>query len=86
MEWPAHPPLEGGGGVSYINGEEALMSKKRSSSTQKEKGRGDKKRERSLKRQADMDISPRRSRENRERSPTRRGNVRDRKGPPQPEL
>ena len=29
----------------YINGEEALLSKKRSSSTKKEKGRGDKKRE-----------------------------------------
>ena len=31
----------------YINGEEALMSKQRSSSTQKEKSKGDKKRERS---------------------------------------
>ena len=29
----------------YINGEEALLSKKMSSSTQKEKGKGDKKRE-----------------------------------------
>ena len=29
----------------YINGEEALLSKQRSSSTQKEKSRGDKKRE-----------------------------------------
>ena len=29
----------------YINGEEALLSKQRSSSTQKEKNRGDKKRE-----------------------------------------
>ena len=45
----------------YINGEEALLSKKRSSSTPKEKSRGDKKRERSLKRQADKDRSPRRS-------------------------
>ena len=69
-----------------IIGEEALMSKKRSSSTQKEKSRGDKKRERSPKRQADRDRSPRRSRENRERSPIRRRNVRDRRGPPQPEL
>ena len=34
----------------YINGEEALLSKQRSSSTQKEKSRGDKKRERSPKR------------------------------------
>ena len=70
----------------YINGEEALLSKKRSSFTQKEKGRGDKKRERSPKRQADRDRSPRRSRESREQSPTRRGNVRGRRGPPQPEL
>ena len=70
----------------YINSEEALLSKQRSSSTQKEKSRGDKKRERSPKRQADRDRSPRRSRENRERSPTRRGNVRDRRAPPQPEL
>ena len=70
----------------YINSEEALLFKKRSSSTQKEKSRGDKKRERSPKRQADRDRSSRRSRENRERSPTRRGNVRDRRGPPQPEL
>ena len=60
----------------YINGEEALLSKQRSSSTQKEKSRGDKKWER----------SPRRNRENRKRSPKRRGNVRDRLGPPQPEL
>ena len=34
----------------YINGEEALLSKQRSSSTQKQKSRGDKKRERSSKR------------------------------------
>ena len=52
----------------YINGEEALLSKQRSSSTQKEKNRGDKKRERSPRRQADKDRSPRRNRENRERS------------------
>ena len=70
----------------YINGEESLLSKQRSSFAQKEKSRGDKKRERSPKRQADRDRSPRRSRENREWSPTRRGNVRDRRGPPQPEL
>ena len=70
----------------YINGEEVLLSKQRSSSTQKEKSRGDKKRERSPKRQGDRDRSLRRSRENRERSPIRRGNVRDCKGPPQPEL
>ena len=70
----------------YINGEKALLSKQRSSSTQKEKSRGDKKWEQSLRRQADRDKSPRRNRENRERSPKRRGNVRDRLGPPQPEL
>ena len=70
----------------YINGEEALLSKQRSSSTQKEKSRGDKKRERSPKTQAHRDRSPRRNRENRERSPKRRGNIRDRLGPPQPEL
>ena len=70
----------------YINGEEALLSKQRSSSTQKEKRRGDKKRERIPRRQGDMDKSPRRDRENRERSPKRRGNVRDHLGPPQPEL
>ena len=34
----------------YINGEEALLSKQISSSTQKEKSKGNKKRERSLKR------------------------------------
>ena len=34
----------------YVNGEEALLSKQRSSSTQKEKSRGDKKRERSPRR------------------------------------
>ena len=70
----------------YINGEEALLSKQRSSSAQKEKGRGDKKRERISKRQGDRDRSSRRNRENKERSPKRRGNVRDRLGPPQPEL
>ena len=55
----------------YINGEEALLSKQRSSFTQKEKSRGNKKRERSSRRQADMDRSSRRNRENRERSPRR---------------
>ena len=70
----------------YINGEEALLSKQRSSSTQKETSRGDKKRERIPRWQADRDRSPRRNRENRERSPKRRGNVRDHLGPPQPKL
>ena len=59
----------------YINGEEALLSKQKSSSTQKEKSRGDKKRERSPKRQV-----------NRDRSPRRQGNVRDCLGPPRPKL
>ena len=66
----------------YINGKEALLFKQRSSSTQKEKSKSDKKRERSPKRQVDRDRSPRRSRESREQSPTRRGNVRDPRGPP----
>ena len=68
----------------YIKGEEALLSKQRSSSTQKEKSRGDKKKKSEAPR--DRDRFLRRSRENRERSPIRRGNVRDRRGPPQPEL
>ena len=66
----------------YINGEEALISKKGSSSTHKEKSRTDKKRERSPRRQGDRERSPRRDRE---QSPRRRGRVRDRLGPPQPE-
>ena len=70
----------------YINSEEALLSKQMSFSTQKEKGRGDKKRERSLRMQGDRDRSPRRNSENKERSLKRQGNVRDRQGPPQPEL
>ena len=67
----------------YINGEEALISKKGSSSTHKEKSRTDKQQERSPKRQRDRERSPRRDRE---RSPKRRGSVRDRLRPPQPEL
>ena len=67
----------------YINGEEALISKRGSSSTHKEKSRTDKKRERSPRRQEDRERSPRRGRE---RSPRRRGSVRDRLGPPQPKL
>ena len=69
--------------VKYINGEEALTSKRGSSSTHKEKSRTDKQRERSPKRQRDRERSPRRDRE---RSPKRRGSVRDRLRPPQPEL
>ena len=70
----------------YINGEEALLSKQKNSSAQKEKSKGEKKRERSPKRRGDRDRSPQRDKENRERSPKRRGNVRDCLGPPQPEL
>ena len=70
----------------YINGEEALISKRGSSSTQKEKSKSNKKWERSPKRQGDKDRSLRRDIGDRERSPKKRGNVRDRLGPPQPEL
>ena len=67
----------------YINSEEALISKKGSSSTHKEKSMTDKQRERSPKRQRDRERSPRKDRE---RSPKRRGSIRDHLGPPQPEL
>ena len=63
----------------YINGEEALISKKESSSTHKEKSRTDKRRGRSPKRQSDQERSPKKDGE---RSPNRRGNLRDRLGPP----
>ena len=64
----------------YINGEEALLSKRESSSTPKEKGATDRRRGRSPKRQGDQRKSPGTERE---RSPKRRGNLRDRLGPPQ---
>ena len=64
----------------YINGQEALISKKESSSTHKEKSGIDKRRGRSPKRQSDQEKSPRKDRE---RSPKRRGNLRDRLGPSQ---
>ena len=63
---------------SYPSKEAFLLKRKRTGAT--------KKRERSPKRQADRDRCPRRSIENKERSPTRQGKVRDRRGPPQPEL
>ena len=63
----------------YINGEEALISKKESSSTHKEKSGTDKRRGRSPKRQSDRERSPKKDGE---RSPKRRGNLRDRLGPP----
>ena len=64
----------------YINGEEALISKKESSSTHKEKSGTYKRQGRSPKRQSDQEKSPMRDRE---RSPKRHGNLRDRLGPPQ---
>ena len=66
----------------YINGEEALISKKGSSSTHKEKSGADKRQGRSPKRQRDRERSPKKDRE---RSPKRCGSLRDRIGPPQPE-
>ena len=70
----------------YINGEEALMSKRGSSSARKEKNKDEKKRDRSPRRQRDRYRYPRRGREDRDRSPKRRGNVGDHLGLPQPEL
>ena len=64
----------------YINGEEALISKKESSP--KEKSGADKRRGRSPKRQSNQEGSPKK---NGERSPKRRGNLRDRLGPSQSE-
>ena len=55
----------------YINREEALLFKRENSFAQKEKSRGEKKQERSPRVRGDMDRSPRRDRENRERSPKR---------------
>ena len=57
----------------YINGEEALISKKGSSSTHKEKSGIDKRRGRGLKRQSDRERS---LKKDGERSPKRRGNLR----------
>ena len=67
----------------YINGEEALISKKGSSSAHKEKSGTDKQQGRSSKRQRDRERSPKKDRE---RSLKRCGNLIDRLGPPQPEL
>ena len=64
----------------YISGEEALISKKKSSSTHKEKRGIDKRRGRSPKRQGVRETSPKKDGE---RSPKRCGNLRDRLGPPQ---
>ena len=67
----------------YINREEALISKKESSSTHKERSRTDKQQGRSLKRQRNRKRSPKKDRV---RSPKRRGNIRERLGPPHLEL
>ena len=64
----------------YINGEEALISKKERSSNHKEKSGTDKRRERSPKRQGVRETS---LKKDGEQSPKRRGNLRDRLGPPQ---
>ena len=66
----------------YINGEEALISKKESPSTHKEKSGVDKRRGRSPNRQNDREGSPKKSTE---RFPKRRENLRDCLGPPQSE-
>ena len=68
----------------YINGEEALTSKRGSfSATHKEKSRTDKQRERSPRKQRNRERS---SRRDMPRSPKRRGSIRDCLGPPQLEL
>ena len=66
----------------YINGEEALISKKESTSTHKEKIRTSRQQGRSPNRQRNREIS---QKKDRERSSKRRESVRDRLGPPQPE-
>ena len=64
----------------YINGEEALISKKGSFSTHKEKSWTDKRRGWSPKRQSDRERSPKKEGE---QSTKRRGSLRDRLGSPQ---
>ena len=63
----------------YINGEEALISKKGSSSTHKEKSRTDKQQGRSPRRKSDRERS---QKKDGEWSLKRRGSFRDRLGPP----
>ena len=67
----------------YINSEEALISKKESSSTHKERSMTDKQQGRSPKKQRNQERSPKKDRE---QSPKRRMGIRDRLGPPQPQL
>ena len=66
----------------YINGEEALISKKESSSAHKEKSGTNKRRGRSPNRQNNRERSPKKDGEP---FPKRHGNLRDRLGPPQSE-
>ena len=66
----------------YITSKEALISKKGCSSTHKEKSGTDKQRGRSPNRQRDRERSPKKEGE---RSLKRRGSLRDRLGPSQPE-
>ena len=66
----------------YINGEEALISKKGSFLTHEEKSGIDKRRGRSSKRQSDRERS---QKIDGEQSPERNGNLRDLLGPPQHE-
>ena len=65
---------------TYINGEEALISKKGRSSTHKEKSETDKRQGQSPRRQKYRERSPKKDGE---RSPKIRGSLRDRLGPPQ---
>ena len=62
----------------YINGEEALISKKASSSNHKEKSGTDKRQGQSPKRQRDRGRSPKKDSE---QSPKRHGGLRDHLGP-----
>ena len=64
----------------YINGKEALISMRESSSTRKERSGTDKRRGRSPRRQSIRETSPNKEGE---RSPKRRGNLRDHLSPPQ---
>ena len=64
----------------YINGEEALISKKGSSSTPKKRSGSDKRQGRSPKGQSDRERSPKKDAE---WSPKRCGSLRDRLGRPQ---
>ena len=66
----------------YINGKEVLLSKQRSSSTQKEKSRGDKKKRTKPQETGRQGQIPKEEQRNRERFLTRQGKVKDRRRPP----